>query len=253
MKKLLSISGFLPALFLWVLGLMVYPFSAYRFSAYLLLGFGCAAVCFPVLRLLRRRFPKTAKTLKIMLIIALCIFILAAAVTGCFIGRASLGHAEEACDYLIVLGAGVNGTVPSLSLQDRLSAAKAYLEANPDTLCIVSGGQGDGESITEAQCMYNWLTQRGIDPSRIVMEDKATSTKENLSYSLALIEELSGIRPETAAVVSSEYHLFRAGLMAKAQGLNAIGVPAATHRASLKVNYFLREIFAVWYYLIFGG
>ena len=125
----------------------------------------------------------------------------------------------------------------------------------PETLriCIVSGGQGPGEDITEAKCMYDSLVSRGIDPTRIWQEDKSTSTRENIRFSLALIEENTGSRPAQAAVISNEFHLFRAGLFAKEQGLDMIGVPAKTTWFSLRANYFLREIVAVWYYTILGG
>ena len=101
--------------------------------------------------------------------------------------------------------------------------------------------------------MANWLIEHGIAESRILLEDKATNTRENLSYSLELLEQLCGERPTTAAIVSSEYHLFRANFFAKEQNLTMVGIPAKTHRASLMINYYLREIVAVWFYYIFGG
>lgn len=246
-------TGWIPAIVLFILGLCISLFPAYRFSACLTFGLSFLALVFRLLTLYGVRHPRPARFLKTMLIVVLCLVLLAAAVTGFFVIKGSYGSADTPCEYLIVLGAGVNGTVPSLSLQDRLTAAKAYLEANPDTLCVVSGGQGPGEQISEAACMAEWLTAHGIDADRILLEDKATSTQENLAYSLDLIEQHTGIRPEKAGIISSEYHLFRAGLMAQREGLTPIGIPAATHRASLKLNYFLREIAAVWYYLIFGG
>lgn len=253
MKKTRPLGHFLPCIFVALLGAGLWGFSSYRFSACLVFCLSGVLLCFSVLRLMKRRFPKTAKVCKIMLILLVCTALVAAAVTGIFIGKASAGHAKTACDYLIVLGAGVNGTTPSLSLRDRLIAAENYLNAHPDTVCVVSGGQGLGEQISEAACMADWLIQRGMDPSRILLEDKASSTRENLAFSLDLIEESFGSRPTQVAVVSSEYHLFRAGLFAKEQGVTALGVPAKTHRVSLMVNYFLREIAAVWFYYIFGG
>ena len=107
--------------------------------------------------------------------------------------------------------------------------------------------------MTEAQCMFDHLTARGIEADRIWLEDKSTSTQENIRFSLDVIEAKSGSRPETAAIISNEFHLFRAGLMAAEQGLEAIGVPARTTWLSLRVNYFLREIAGVWYYWILGG
>ena len=99
--------------------------------------------------------------------------------------------------------------------------------------------------------MFHWLTAHGIDPERIIMEDRASSTQENLEFSLALLEA-RGEKPESLAIVSSEYHLFRAELMAKKQGVTPLGVPAKTGLWALRVNYYFREIFGVWYFLIFG-
>jgi uncharacterized SAM-binding protein YcdF (DUF218 family) len=176
--------------------------------------------------------------------------ILAATITGVIITQASNGSPEAACDYLIVLGAGVNGTVPSLSLRERLDAAYDYLQAHPDTTCIVSGGQGSGEDITEAECMYRYLTDKGIAPERIIPEEQATSTQENLAYSLELMEAENS---PAIGILSSEYHLCRARRMARELGLEPIMIPAKTTYISLRVNYFLREIAALWYYMIFGG
>lgn len=157
-----------------------------------------------------------------------------------------------AADYMIVLGAGVNGTVPSLSLANRLTAAQAYLEENPDCIAIVSGGQGPGEDITEAEAMRRWLEARGIAPERIVMEDRATSTDENIAYSLELIRA-RGDDPDSVAIVSSEYHLYRAKCIARAQGIaQPLGVAGRTSYPVLMINYFIREAFAVAYMWVFG-
>jgi len=85
------------------------------------------------------------------------------------------------------------------------------------------------------------------------MEDRSTSTWENFRFTLDLIEEKTGTRPEKLGVISSEFHLFRAGLFAKDCGIEAVGIPASTRWLSLKINYFLREAAGVWHYLILGG
>ena len=152
---------------------------------------------------------------------------------------------EPEAPYLVVLGAGVNGTEPSLSLLNRLEAAKAYLDAYPETVAVVSGGQGTGEAITEAECMRLWLTENGISPVRIIKEEKSTSTYENLENSLKLIRENGGDPAGPVAIVSSEYHLYRAKYMARALGADALGVAARTTYPILMINYFIREAFAV--------
>ena len=245
------IRPWLPAIGFLVLGLAICVFiPSYRFSGYILLGLAAVLVCYRLLAILGVTHLALAHNLRRVLTVCLCLGLLAAAITFGFVFQGSLGDTEAECQYIIVLGAGVNGTEPSLTLRERINAAYDYLTAHPDTICIVSGGQGWNEDISEAACMQRELTEMGIDPERIWMEDKSTSTIENLEFTLAIIEEKTGTRPSHLGIVSSEYHLYRAGLMAADRGLTSTGIPAATSWLSLRINYFLREIVAVWYYLI---
>ena len=136
---------------------------------------------------------------------------------------------------------------------DRLEGALAWLEAHPDCVAVVSGGQGPGETMTEGEAMSVWLEAKGIDPSRIIVEDKATSTMENLEYSFELIRAAGGEPDGNVAIVTSEYHLCRAKLMAADLGVEAWGVAGHTSWPTLMLNYFIREAFAVTYYRIFGA
>ncbi|MBO6158066.1 MAG: YdcF family protein [Firmicutes bacterium] len=150
-------------------------------------------------------------------------------------------------DYLIVFGAAVYGETPSPSLRDRLDAALLYLNENPGTRVIVSGGMGPGERITEAEAMRVYLESGGIAPERIIMESKATDTSENLRYSFSLIEKekagsLADFSQVSIAVVSSEYHLYRIRYLADKLGHPVSGIAAPTSYWYLKVNYFIREI-----------
>lgn len=224
---------------------LIFCLVGYKFGGCFLLGL---AALIPVYHFLRNRGG-----LRRMLTFLLAVFFTAMAVTGSIIARSARGTENPESDYLIVLGAGVNGSTPSLSLWERITAAYDYLAEHPDAVAIVSGGQGNGEDITEAACMYNELTKLSIAHERIWMEDQATSTLENLRFSLDLIEARTGERPVKAAIVSSEYHLHRAGMFAESLGLEAELVPARTSYPVLRTNYYLREIFAVWYYSIFGG
>ena len=128
-----------------------------------------------------------------------------------------------------------------------------YLLEHPEVIAVVSGGQGADEPMTEAQCMYDALVALGISPDRIWVEDKAESTWENLNFSLDLIEEKTGTRPTEIGVLSSEYHLFRASLFAKACDVGFIGIPAKTSRASQLINHCMREVAGVWHYILLGG
>ncbi len=247
-------TGWLSVMILLVLGLVTkFCLVGYSFSAYILWGLAALAACYQLLNLLAHNHPKAAKHLRWLLNTCIAIGLTAAIITGCYIYHGGLGDAEADCDYVIVLGAGVNGTVPSLILSNRIDQAYTYLTENPDVICIVSGGKGPGEDISEAQCMFERLTAKGIAPERIWMEDQSTSTRENFQFTLNLIEEKTGSRPTRLAVLSSEFHLFRAGLVGAECGIDAAGIPAKTSWFSLRINYYLREIAAVWYYCLLGG
>ena len=156
-------------------------------------------------------------------------------------------------NYLIVLGAGVRGTEPSEILCDRIDRAYTYLTENPNAICIATGGKGDDENISEAQCIYDHLTAMGINGSRIWLEDKATSTIENFRYCVALIEEKTGKPAAQVTVLSNEFHLYRASIMAKDCGLEADFIAASTSKPLIRISYTIREIFALWKYLTIGG
>ena len=154
--------------------------------------------------------------------------------------------------YLVVLGAAVYGERPSLTLVRRLEGALDYLEQYPDSIAIVSGGQGKGENITEAQAMHDWLLAHGIPEERILMEPRATSTQENLANSFEIIKNRGDSPDGNVAVVSSAYHLFRAKSMAEMQGVHVAGVAAPWGYPMVMLNYFIREAFGVTHLWVFG-
>ena len=154
--------------------------------------------------------------------------------------------------YAVVLGAGVNGETPSHILEYRINAAAEYLEKYPETVCIVSGGQGPGEDITEAECMYRELTARGISGDRIIKEDKSHNTEENLRNSMEIIEELSGGGDKSFTIVTSDFHICRARTIAYRLGSDASGISAATKLPVLAASNYFREAFGVWKLMFFG-
>lgn len=166
------------------------------------------------------------------------------------VGAAS-GDGDKEYDYIIVLGAAVHGDTPSLSLVERMSAARDYMQAHPQTIAIVSGGQGSDENVSEAAAMTAWLTDNGIDKSRIIAEDKATSTLENLEYSFNIIRQRGDDPNDSCAVVTSEYHIYRAKLLAQSLDVSVGSVAARTTYVPIMINYFIREAFGVTYQLIF--
>lgn len=155
-------------------------------------------------------------------------------------------------DYIVVLGAAVYGETPSITLEHRLEGALRYLEANPRTKAVVSGGQGAGEDISEAECMRRYLTEHGIAEKRILSEDMSTSTRENLAFSEAVIKTDGG-RTDRVVLVSSAYHLYRARRMAAAMGMQAGGFAGSDGYPIYMFGMYLREAAAVLKLWIFGA
>lgn len=180
----------------------------------------------------------------------LALILLAFAVTGAVIMHAAAGSGGD-FQYLVVLGTTVDGTEPSPMLRDRISAAYDYLTDHPDVTCIVTGYQSGSGEISEAECMYRELTAMGISESRVWMESNASSTLENLDFSLKLIEEKTGTRPERIGILSSEFHLLRSSMFADEYGIEAATIPAKTSDLPTFLYWFAREIVMVWYYSIF--
>ena len=149
---------------------------------------------------------------------------------------------------VVVLGCRVYGERASLSMVERLDAAYDYLMKHPEAKCVLSGGQGNGENITEAECMYRYLVTRGIDSSRLFKEESSTTTRENLLFSKQLMEEY-GLNP-VVAIATSEYHMYRAGMIADALDITWAAVPGKT-AIWLFPTYYVRELYGILYEWIF--
>ena len=208
------------------------------FAIWLIIGLVFAALAYAVKRSVWKRLPRTARRI---ICILLCIGILFfAVVEGCIMSRFFDKGAED-LDYIIVLGAQVYENGPSPILNCRLWVALQYLIENPDTICIVSGGQGYNEPFPEAVGMENYLIENGISPERIIKEPESQNTKENLEFSKRLIPEDDA----TVGVVTNNFHVFRAIQTAKRIGIsNVYGIAAYTPVGFLP-NNLLREFFGV--------
>ena len=225
----------------------------YSFSALVCLILIAIVLFYTLMPLAAPKFPALTRAVTVAVTVVLILGLLVAGATEAVIIHASFGNLEQPVDYVVVLGAKVRSDGPSVSLWDRIYGARNYLMEHPDVIAVVSGGQGPDEPMTEAQCMYDALVAMGISPDRIWVEPKAESTWENLNFSLNLIEEKTGARPTEIGVLSSEYHLFRASLFARACDVGFIGIPAKTSRTSQLVNHCMREVAGVWHYIILGG
>ena len=225
----------------------------YSFSALVCFCLAALLLCYGGLHLLITKFGSPWRAVRTVLTVLVCIGMTVILITEGIIIHASFGDPDEHCDYIVVLGCMVWPNGPSPTLQNRIDAAYNYLEEHPGVIAVLSGGKGKDEPMSEAQCMYEGLLKKGIDPDRLWIEDQATSTWTNLQYSLALIESRTGVRPETIGILSSEYHLFRASLQAKDQGVKTVGIPARSTLVTQAINHFMREVAGVWHYILLGG
>ena len=184
-------------------------------------------------------------------VVAVCAVLAAGAVVMAGLGaemvRAAC-NAPQGDETVIVLGCQVRGTRPSLTLSRRIAAAKAYLEAHPEAPCVLSGGQGNDEDISEAQCMYNELVSAGIDPARLYPEDRSTSTEENIAFSFSVVCENS--LPHDIALVTDGFHQFRAQRHAKKFFDRQAAVNARTP-VILLPTYVAREMAAFVFFQLF--
>ena len=193
------------------------------------------------------RYPRRRKLLRAlrMLLCAALIFFLA--VEGVILCGGMM-EAEQGLNYIVVLGARVNGTVPSGSLRNRIRVGAEYLRDNPQTIAVLSGGQGSDEEISEAQCMYENMVAAGVDPARLILEEESTDTAENLRNSRSLIPEGASV-----GLVTNNFHIFRTLALARNQGWTDVcGVPVATTMLSLP-HYLMREFVGVVYETVRGN
>lgn len=173
-------------------------------------------------------------------------------VTGALISVLMIRAADRSipdCQTVIVLGCRVKENGPSLMLQKRIEAAYGILAENENAVCIASGGQGADEPMTEAAAIKNALVGMGIDPGRIIEEDRSENTFQNIRNSLEIMDG-RGL-PRRAVIVTSEFHQLRAHILASKQGLEAGAISSATN-IFLLPSYWLREWFGVVHEIIIG-
>lgn len=155
----------------------------------------------------------------------------------------TVNNKMEKADYLIVLGAGLRGSTMSRMLSDRMEKSLEYLKLYPDTKVIVSGGQGPDENISEARAMKDFLIKKGIKEDNIIMEDKSTSTMENLIYSKEILGKEENIKNKKISLITNGFHVFRAEFLAKRVGLEVKGIAAKSYIYAIP-NFYVREYFA---------
>lgn len=135
---------------------------------------------------------------------------------GALLGAVLYGaydHIQGDPQIMVILGCQINPWGPSVLLRDRLDKALDYLEDHPDMTVVVSGGQGPDEHISEAQCMYDYLTEHGVDEAQILLEDRSSNTVENLRYTMELLADEGYDITADMVVVSNGFHLTRVRML----------------------------------------
>lgn len=200
-------------------------------------------LCFKPIGKFLKRHTFTRIFYRIVNVCFAVVMLYGAVVTAAMFITANSAPAENAT--VVLLGAQVKPSgEPSKILLGRINAAEAYLKEHPGSKAVLTGGKGADEAVSEADCMYQLLTQRGIAPERLYREDKASDTVENFRFSQKIIEQ-NGLN-KNLAVTTDTFHLFRSVLIAKKQGIDAqIGAVAANTELRYVPTYVVREWFAL--------
>lgn len=191
---------------------------------------------------------------KIILVILGIVVVIGAVLVGAAmiaIHQGAKGHVVADDTPAVVLGCHVKDGRPSRILGERIDAAYDYLLSHPQAIAVLSGGQGEDEAISEAECMYRELTARGIDGSRLYKEESSVNTPTNLRHSRAILEEALGADSAWAkgheiALITSEFHCYRGCLHARQEGLSPVAFASKTAMPYV-IPFYLREIVAVVY------
>lgn len=245
-ERLIQCVVILPLLFLLVWSCCAIPNAGTVIGVVL---FGGAILCVALYRrlwsLIKRLWKRAAG--KIAVILTALLVTAGAALAGYFSVQMAvhISRPVEDVKAVIVLGCRVRGETPSSMLWVRTRAAYDVLCDFPEAVCVLSSGQGNGESITEAEAMRRLMQEWGIAEERIIMEERSTSTEENLRYSAELLRE-RGVT-DGIAISTSEFHQYRAHLYARKAGLGEVGHYSAGTSRLMVFNYWLRE----WAALLF--
>ncbi len=143
---------------------------------------------------------------------------------------------KRRADYIVVLGAGLTGAKVTPLLAARIEKGMELLRRNPRALLIMSGGQGPGEHMPESEAMAAYAVEHGVDPEKILKETESSSTLENLRFSRDLMK---GENPRII-LVTTAYHVFRALVLARQEGIKCVGFGART-KWYFTLNAWIRE------------
>ncbi|MBQ2939442.1 MAG: YdcF family protein [Clostridia bacterium] len=178
--------------------------------------------------------------LSIAAVIGSLLVVLAILLTALMVGGALKKPVGD--PTVIVLGCAVNYDHPSAMLASRLDTAYDYLVEHPDAVAVLAGGHDPQDAISEAECMYRYLTEKGIAAERLYKEERSTSTYENLLFAEEIIAE-HGLNRDLL-LVTNEFHEYRAIHIAGKLGFEAYALPAPS-KWGLLPTYYVRELLAI--------
>ena len=224
------------------LGLIALPSMVFNLGSAALFAFGGTAIALPffwnrfdgwgrVPRRLhevsdRRKPPVPSWWKKLRIALATCLL-------GTCVGAglsiamvAAIRNTPPENGTVIVLGCKVYGSQPSPMLQRRLNTALKYLNANPDSPVICSGGLSAGDPYSEAKVMAQYLYDHGIPQERIYLEERSTSTAENIAFSAQIIRD-HGLSSQIA-LATDGFHQLRSQIFSRKNGLQPGALPAPT-------------------------
>jgi uncharacterized SAM-binding protein YcdF (DUF218 family) len=204
------------------------------FMVWILMGI---ALCFVGVLAYVGVFAKIPSVVKVIIGVMVTLGLVMLVVINGLLFSTFASKGDDNLDYLIVLGAQMKNSGPSVALRYRLDATIEYMEKNKNTKCIVSGGQGSNEPVSEAEGMEKYLIEHGIDVSRIIKEDKSTSTKENFDFSMKVVD----LKDKKVGIVTNNFHTYRARAIAKKCGLEDVSTIAAGSVKTYLPNNMFKE------------
>ncbi|HNX14054.1 MAG TPA: ElyC/SanA/YdcF family protein [Oscillospiraceae bacterium] len=253
MKKNLKVISIIFGLFLTVFALLPYfVYGLINIGVWFPAILGVFFIALPFINPVARKLLKKAYLpVKIFFWSVFCVGAAYMLVMMAIVARGSYVATFANPDAVIVMGGGIEGDRPQLLLQYRLNAAVEFLNVHPGITCIVSGGEDSNSDRTEADVMKQYLVEKGIAASRVLMEDKSTDSHENLNLSAEILK-INGFGNKVV-IITDRFHQYRSALYAKHAGLDSTPYCSGSPYL-LQQSFWIREAFAMLkYYLITGS
>ena len=252
MRKILRLLWLVPALICFIYAGIVYSVGSGTFSFVIWLAFTLFFwLCFFLSK--KGRWQKVPVFLRGVTYAALSVGLVIFLLCQCAILSRFADKGEPDMDYIIVLGAQMRGDGPSVVYRYRLEKAKEYLDKNPGTICVATGGQGYNEPVSEGEGGARYLASLGVSESRIMAETSSVNTVQNIQNALDMIAEKAGDTKELKiGIVTNGFHVFRGVHIAKKlTGTSVCGL-AARMEPLYVPNNMVREAFGIMKDLLTG-